>query len=502
MSHVVCRTDASVTIGTGHVMRCLTLASAWRERGATVVFVCREHGGHLCDLIEERGFSVSRLPVAAPGSSWQDDAEQTRGAIEATGARPDWLVVDHYTLDRRWESDLRTSVGRIMVIDDLADRPHDCDLLVDQNLVADMHRRYADKVPPACALLLGPQYALLQPVYAELRDRLPAREGQIRHVLISFGGADRSNVTSRTIAACLNLRRPDIEIDVVVGATDPHAEFIRDQVAPHGHIHLHTNPPTLAPLMAKADFAIGAGGATSWERLCLGLPALVVTQAENQRPIAAELSERGLIRWLGNDDVVDDRTITAALGDLIREGLDAEWSRACSATVDGKGVNRVCAALTVTAVTPMRARHAMPDDEALILDWANDPITRYNSLSSDAIPAPDHRVWLGRHLQDVEGCRFYVIETHDGVPLGQVRFERSEEAWEIHFAVAPVFRGRGLGRRVVETALQKLRADACGAIVFGQVKDGNHPSRRIFESLGFEIQPKAVSDVVVYRLCK
>ena len=346
---IVFRTDASLTIGTGHVMRCLTLASALRDRDAAVSFICREHDGHLCDLIEERGFSVSRLPAfragtqtkdsSAPavwlGASWQEDAEQTRATIEASGEKPEWLVVDHYALNQRWESALRTSVGHIMVIDDLADRVHDCDILLDQNLVAQMHTRYTGKytgkVPPACGMLLGPNYALLQPIYAELHQRIPLREGPIRSIFIFFGGVDSDNLTGRTLAAFLQLKRPDIEVDVVITTGSPHAEAIRQQVAGHSNIHLHSGLLTLAPLMVKADLAIGAGGATNWERLCMGLPTLVVTLVENQRPIADELSQRGLICWLGHQDEVDKTALSQAIGKMIKQGLEEDWSLRCLA---------------------------------------------------------------------------------------------------------------------------------------------------------------------------
>lgn len=510
---VVFRTDAALAFGTGHVMRCLTLASALRERGAAVSFVCREHEGHLCDLIEERGLAVSRLPApkaviqtedtpthtAWLGASWQEDAGQTRAAIEASGVKPDWLVVDHYALDKRWESVLRASVGRIMVIDDLADRVHDCDLLLDQNLVAQMHTRYADKVPVACGLLLGPEYALLQPIYAELHDRIPPREGPIRRIFIFFGGADSDNLTGRALTAFLHLNRSDIEVDVVITTGGPDAETIRQQVAGHGNIHLHSGLPTLAPLMAKADLAIGAGGVTSWERLCLGLPTLVVTLAENQRPIAKKLQEHGLIRWLGHRDEVDESTIAQALGTLIQQGLDEDWSLRCLAAVDGNGVNRVCAALTVTASTPLRVRRARLKDEALLLMWANDPTTRSNAFSSEPIPAATHRTWFRNRLRDLDGCRLYIVETTDGVALGQVRFERREQAWEVDYALAQMFRGRGLGSPVLEAALLKLRADMPGALIIGQAKCGNHPSRKVFESLGFETQPDEGRGAVAYR---
>ena len=499
-STIVFRTDASFTIGTGHVMRCLTQANALVEGGADVSFISREHEGHLCDLIEERGFAVHRLPAPAEGftieatpahaawlgAKWQEDADQTGAVIKTLGVKPDWLVVDHYALDSRWERALRPLVGRIFVIDDLADRTHDCDLLLDQNLFEDMQTRYATKVPEDCRLLLGPEYALLQPIYAELHDRIPPREGPIKRILISFGGADRDNLTGRVLAAFLSLNRPDIDVDVVISDSSPYAPGIRDQVAGHANIHLHSNLPTLAPLMAKVDLAIGAAGTTSWERLCLGLPALVVTLAENQRPIADGLQRLGLVRWLGHKDGVSEQSIRLALVELFEEGIDEGWSLRCHSAVDGKGVNRVSAALTITAETPLLVRHARLSDEALFLAWANDPETRQNSFSSDPIPVEEHRRWYRSRLRDLDGCHLYIVETKEGIPMGQARFEREEQAWVISYSLAPQFRNRGFGRPLLEAALLKMRSEHPGALVLGRVKSDNLPSRKIFESLGFD----------------
>ena len=497
---VVFRTDASRAIGTGHVMRCLSLAGVLVERGAEVSFICREHDGHLCDLIEERGFIVHRLPApdkeseaeTTPthatwlGATWQEDADQTGAVIKVLGAKPDWLVVDHYALDSRWEHALRPLVGRILVIYDLADRAHDCDLLLDQNLVADMQAHYIGKVPEDCHLLLGPEYALLQPIYAELHDRIPPREGPVRRILISFGGADRDNLTGLALTAFMGLNRPDIDADVVISGSSPYAPDIRDRVAGYANIHLHINLPTLAPLMAKADLAIGAAGTTSWERLCLGLPALVVTLAENQRPIADGLHQQGLVRWLGHYDEVSEQSIRQALAELIEEGIDEEWSLRCRSRVDGRGVDRMGAVLTITAETPLLVRHARLSDEALLLAWANDPGTRQNSFSPSSIPAENHRRWFRSRLRDLDDCRLYVVETKGGTPVGQVRFERQEPAWVISYSLAPQFRKRGLGRPLLKVALLKMRSEYPGALVLGRVKPNNLPSRKIFESLDFD----------------
>ena len=372
---VVFRTDASHQIGTGHVMRCLTLAHALRERGAECRFICREHPGNLLGLIREQGIEAVALPCGSgernrPGHSpeaalahaewlgtdWRTDAEATRDALGETIA--DWLIVDHYALDARWETALRPHCRKLLVIDDLADRQHDCDLLLDQNLVADMEHRYDGKLPDHCGRLLGPQYALLQPQYAELHPRTPPREGPIRRVLVYFGGADTDNLTGLAIAAFQSLQRDDVMLDVVINPSSPHAGAIRQQLQGIPNATLHTGLPSLAPLMVRADLSIGAGGVTSWERCCLGLPTLVITLAENQKPIAAELDRQGLIRWLGHKDEVSEQSLAGVLADLLDRGLQVDWSEACQRLVDGRGTERVRSLLLLSPETPLRARLA------------------------------------------------------------------------------------------------------------------------------------------------
>lgn len=519
---VTFRTDASLTIGTGHVMRCLTLAAALKRKSAEVLFVSREHPGHLCEEISTRGFAVARMPVMSAsqakdttsevdlpdhahwlGASWKQDAEETRQAINNAFGTTDWLIVDHYALDARWESVLRPHTKRLMVIDDLADRNHDADLLLDQNLFSNTEARYTGKVQAHCGLMLGPHYALLQPEYAELHSRIPTREGPIQRVLAYFGGADASNLTGMVIEAFLSLGRADIELDVVVNTSSPHAESIRQQTAGHANIHLHSGLPTLAPLMARADLAIGASGATTWERCCLGLPSLVITLAENQRPIAAELVRQGMIRWLGHAGEVHESTLAHALGGLLNEGLPEAWSQSCWQLVDGQGASRVCSVLTLSPNTPLQARPARLDDEALILRWANDPLVRQNAFSTGPIDAATHRAWFRKRLRDLDQCRLYVVETPDGFPIGQVRFDRSGEGWEIDYSLDARCRSVGLAKPLLQTAMLTLRSMEPGTLIFGRVKPCNTASQRVFTGLGFETRPATVGGTMselVYQL--
>jgi len=274
---------------------------------------------------------------------------------------------------------------------------------------------------------------------------------------------------------------------VVINPASPHAATLRQQADGHAEIVLHSGLPSLAPLMVHADLAIGAAGATSWERCCLGLPALVITLAENQKPIAAELNRRGLLRWLGHQHEVSEATFAQALKDIFDTGILPEWAkRFRQPRVDGRGVERVVSFLTLNDRTTFEARLARLEDESLILQWANDPLVRKNAFASEAIDPVTHRIWFHKRLRDLEHCRLYVVETEEGFPVGQVRFERSDETWEIDYALDARVRGRGLGKPLLQTAMLALRASTSGALLFGHVKEANGASRQIFETLGFE----------------
>ncbi|MDO9145886.1 MULTISPECIES: UDP-2,4-diacetamido-2,4,6-trideoxy-beta-L-altropyranose hydrolase [Comamonadaceae] len=321
--HIAFRTDASLQIGTGHVMRCLTLADALRERGAQSTFICRPHAGHLQNLIHQRGHSATALAPAddaftAPtdpshaqwlGTDWARDAEQTRQALG--GQVVDCLVVDHYALDRRWEQALRPHTRSILVIDDLADRPHQCDLLLDQNL-GRRPEHYNELVPPHCQVLTGSHYAVLRPEFSALRAySMERRKTQpaLRQLLITMGGVDQPNATGKVLQVLKTCALPrESRITVVMGLTAPWLESVKELAAqmpwPTAVV---VNVNDMAQRMADSDLAIGAAGSTSWERCCLGLPSILVILADNQNSSCAELGAVGAAEIIGKLEHVEKR---------------------------------------------------------------------------------------------------------------------------------------------------------------------------------------------------
>lgn len=351
------RADASVQIGTGHVMRCLTLADALRERGVQSVFICRQHIGHMMELIERRGHEVVVLPEVeelyipsdlAPahaawlGTDWATDAEETGKALGEKIL--DWMVVDHYALDHHWEKSVRSHCHRLMVIDDLADRPHDCDLLLDQNL-GRSSEDYRSLVSEGVCLLIGPEFALLRPEFVAQRSASLMRRAQssLRKILVTMGGVDNENMTGQVMEVLEACKLPEyVETTVVMGHKAPGLEQVKAKAALMSRsTQVLIGVTNMAELMKDSDLAIGAAGGTSWERCCLGLPTLILVLADNQRAGAAALQSAGAAVLI--ERLVD---IQMMIEGFLRpeEGIERLQclSQAAAQVTDGSGVYRVC----------------------------------------------------------------------------------------------------------------------------------------------------------------
>jgi len=355
--NIVVRADASNFMGIGHVMRCLTLARSLSEAGHVVYFVCREHTGNLGEKILEAGHVLHLLPKASSyietkpdpslspphlswlGETWQVDVQQTKNAL--AGLKIDWLIVDHYALDQHWESSMRDQVENILVIDDLADRLHDCDVLVDQTL-NQVEAIYKPLVPEQCLLLTGTRYALLRPEFSLLRSQSLASRNKprIKHIAIVFGGGDQSkHILDSLLSIQKSLIPNDVKITIVMAKKSRYFNQVSvlAKDLPY-EIDIIAHIDDMARLMARTDLVIGAAGGASLERCCLGVPTLLFVLAENQRFNASALSAKEAVSILC-DLVVD---LEEALNACVEEPQKLrKLSQAASELVDGKGVERV-----------------------------------------------------------------------------------------------------------------------------------------------------------------
>lgn len=360
--NICIRTDSSTKIGTGHVMRCLTLADALLALGARVDFVCRDQPGNLNSYVSGKGYVVHTLP-GTENLTWEQDAAQTKARIDSERVMPDWLIVDHYSLDARWESVLRSDKRRIMVIDDLADRRHDCDALLDQNFYPDAALRYRDLVPPHCIQMLGPRNALLRPEFSEAAKYRKKRDGAVSRIFIFFGGSDPTNETEKTLRAFRKLRRTDVHLDVVVGNANPDRHKIESLCSQLPNVVFHCQISNIATLMSLADLAIGAGGASTWERCYLGLPALTIVVADNQIETTRALTEIDAVWSLGAAATVTEEAITQSLHEILSDPETVcRKSRAALNVmgIAGEDTVDVCAANAIAArLFAMHTDHAI-----------------------------------------------------------------------------------------------------------------------------------------------
>lgn len=363
MTNFAFRVDASLQIGTGHVMRCLTLADSLRNYGHQCHFICREQPGNLIEYIKNLGFAVHILPIIdrvnltwdldeirAPYTQWlgvdlKTDANQTSLLIQSLSIG--WLIIDHYALDHRWEKCIKNENAhlKIMVIDDLADRSHIATILLDQNF-GRKAEDYDGLVPDNCRVLIGPKFALLRPEFARYRpESLLRRTGdKLTHLLISMGGTDNVDATTSVLRALQAAKLPcDFRLSVIMGSSAPALSRVRvlaSQMAWRTEVLIDVR--NMAGLMADADLAIGAGGITTWERCCLGLPSAIVETAANQEGIAELLENSGAAVAIGQlSDVDFNERVVEAIYKLIQLDTNLSISHRAAEICTGLGANLV-----------------------------------------------------------------------------------------------------------------------------------------------------------------
>lgn len=470
--NIAFRVDAGPRIGTGHLMRCIALADALRRPGTVVRFVSRRPPEYMRELLDCRDYELAPID----GADGADAEETARALADLTW---DWLVVDHYRLGAAWETMLRHHARRVLAIDDLADRAHDCDVLLDQNLQPDMARRYAGKVPPGCELLLGPRYALLRDEFRRARQEVAARTGPVSRVLVSFGGADPDNYTAVAIEALAGCGF-HLAVDVVIGAGHPCRREIEAACGQHGFT-CHVQTTRMAELLAAADLTIGAAGSTTWERCCLGVPSIVIATAPNQEAGAAEAARQGAHYLVGPGGVTADRLATHLRAVLDSGVLREMFSRNGMRLVDGRGAERVARVLERDAI---RLRAATLDDAAAVFEWRNHERVRSGARNAAPIPWAEHDAWFRQALTDSH--RLLLIGERDGIPIGVVRFDvRGCEA-EVSLYRVPDSTEPGLASSLLLAAEAWFRARHPEVHrLTGCVLGHNERSHRLVQSAGW-----------------
>lgn len=515
---VLVRADASSTIGYGHVSRCLTLADALQRQGVEVVFACREQPGDAKQHFASKPFDAMffSLPTASSEDHervWPRELQERDAKIlsQHFGMGFDVVIVDHYGLDWHWERCARALAPQLVVIDDLANRTHECDLLVDSGLgrtPGDYSSLWSGSAP--LRLLLGPRYALIREEFSVYRDR-PSTPERPTELLISMGGGDQFDITSQVLRVLIGsgvLSRLKLRPTVVLPANSPWVGHVRDMLMSFAAPSvLLVGTERMAPLMAQSHAAIGAGGMTALERCCMGLPSILVVRASNQENNARALDKLGAALVIDGAQPNSIAELPRKLEMLIEEKCRLSIRKACLSLFDPFGAYRVAQELVYGDEKPFFSRPAMKSDEMLLFTWANDSLTRKNAFNPEPISLDNHKRWFARTLDAKHEASIFLIEDRDASPIGQVRLEVDidevgEVFWKLDYSVAPELRGKGFAKPMLQAGLEAFFKGVPEARVIGYVKSHNFASSKTLLGVGFSAERQLEGAVIEYHYKK
>lgn len=464
---VIFRSDASSDIGSGHIMRCLALAEELKANGWVCIFAC----------VPE---TLEAVPLLALSSF------ETCSPEEVQTIRPDLLIVDHYGLDAGYERSVSKWCRKIAVIDDLANRPHDCDLLIDQTY-GRAAEEYNGLVPDNCRVLTGSDYMLLRPQFSQAREKAKIRrkKNPSNRILIATGSTNYKNIVSKILRGFKGYKDYPFDIRVVLSSGAPQIDevqhIIRDINAAGVHkTSIYLDVTDMAAMMVEVDIAVGAGGTTTWERCCLGLPTLMIELADNQTTTIEALRKVGAVIYAGHGNDLDAiKEIPENIQNVLStpEKLHA-LTEASFRICDGLGLPRAALAIKEICCAGMMFRPAENVDSERLLSWRNDERTRASSINMNTVSPEDHDRWFENILR-AESPRVFIAEDN-GIPVGTIRRDENEGELYLSWTVNPDFRGRGIGEAMLSSFIRLQPA-----VYKALIKEENTASIHIAERCGF-----------------
>src|SRR3990167_5482426 len=490
--NIAFRTDASTLIGAGHIMRCLTLANVLRSEGHHVLFVCRKYPGSLNHVILKNKYELKELCFddaelyqkqiySDKYSQWlwvsqQQDADETAFFLQSM--QVDLLIIDHYSLDSVWEKHMRTLCKKIMVIDDLANRNHDCDLLLDQNLQLQSDR-YKNLVPASCELLLGTKYVLLRSEFLKIKQR-SNNKNLLQNIFVFFGGGDSVNIIQMVLRGIIESKFSGI-VNVVLGKNNSRSMAIEKNFDRHKFIYFYQEVENIVELMKQADLCIGAGGTNSWERCFLGLPSLIITVAENQLSVANALAAMNAAQYLGELKKVSTKLITSSINALILNPQKLKkLSENAKNLVDGGGTKRASKKI----MAEIYLKKATPDDVKSIFHLRNHPAIRKNSFSSEEIIFDEHKTWFNSLLKNASR-QLLIAKNFKKELIGVVRFDFEKDFAEVSIYINPGVHGKGYGTKILAQGIEWVMKNYHCRHIIAKVKSANIVSQKLFLKAGF-----------------
>ncbi|RKF19648.1 UDP-2,4-diacetamido-2,4,6-trideoxy-beta-L-altropyranose hydrolase [Alginatibacterium sediminis] len=494
----VFRVDSSLVIGSGHVYRCLSLANQLKKFGHDLSFICTDHPGNICSIIRSFGFKVSLIPAGNSnidpeltsswlGRSYRGDAKATISNLEEL-PRVDYMVVDHYGIDSRWEAMLKPCTRHLVVIDDLANRFHHCDTLLDQTYARDLSAYYP-LVPEFTNLLLGTDFALLRDEFLQFKDKILVKRkntSKVKSLLVSLGGTDRNNVTKELMLMLENSSlNSSVRITIIVGPNNPHQSSLVDvsNTSRFTNYKVLFAVSNMAEILSQHDLAIGASGASAWERCALGLPSISIELAENQKEICKILEHQGASIALGSPSELNGTKLEQALN-YIQSNYQSMVSKSI-ALVDAHGSRRAAACIFQTSLKDGLLVHlklANSNDCQQLFEWQQEPATREYALNPSIPSYIEHQLWFQRQLSD-KNYHLYMVSSKD-TQLGMLRLDWLVEfsAYEVSIVTPDSSKRLGVAKAALELAIILMPKTDFYATILPQ----NVASLALFRKQGFQ----------------
>lgn len=476
--NLLIRADASIAMGTGHVMRCLALAQAWHDAGGAATFAVSEITAAMRQRLSAEGCQV--VDFSCPAGT-RDDAKQTAALAQECHAA--WIIVDGYQFKSEYQRAIKDAGCKLLFLDDYGHCDHySADLVLNQNLDAN-ENLYASREPYTC-LLLGTRYCLLRREFTKCREWKREIVPNARKVLVAMGGSDPQNVTAGVVKALHISSLESIEATILVGGSNPHFPELQRMASQSDFpLQLHRDALNVAELMCCADLAISAAGSTCWELAFLGVPALLLDLAENQVWLAQQLHQRNCAIHVGNSHASAEELAQALRSLAGSQGLRETLSLRSRGLVDGDGARRVASVLL--GKSHLTLRHITPSDRDLLWQWANDAQVRIASFSSEPIPWETHVAWFNEKISSPR-TQMFIAEDEHGTPVGQIRFDLCHDGdWKVDVSVAEPMRGRGLACELIGRGIDLLRKNGGAGRVHAFIKPSNLASVKAFERSGF-----------------
>lgn len=481
------RADSSESIGTGHIVRCVTLAKELRKLGLKVHFISKSYKGNILGVVKKNRFTLNKIK---PELDIKKDIKETSKILKKY--KINLLILDNYDLNLVWEKGIKKYLKKLIVISELK-KNHSCDILINYNLLQNkkksLSKFYLKKRNINSRFLFGLRYAILNNKYQKVKQNIKIKK-QLKKINIFFGGFKGSlNLLEDVINIMSSKTFRKIKLDIISGLNQKISKRIHLKLNRRGNFKIFQNLPNLANSFKNADLAIGCGGTANLERLCLGIPSLVFFAAKNQEILGNILAKKNLIiKIKKKNNQIDKEHLTKLINKFYKDkNLLKKFSEKTKLIVDGFGAKRIARAVIGFEKSDLKISKVNKGDANILFDMAHDKDVRQKAFNKRFINYDNHMKWFNKKLKN-KNIHMYIAKDLNDLVIGQVRFDyvNLKKKYSVDISIDECARGYGIGKLLLREAINKIsRNKSKSKNFFAQVLNRNIASHKLFLDCNF-----------------